>query len=316
VSGDPIVGHGPGFEPAVRDLVHRLVAAARGLDPENEDLPSDGPRLEVLYENRDLPRFALPRALSAAYGGAFGLESPRLFANFVASADGVVSLPEGPEPGQVISGGSSSDRFVMGLLRAAADTVVVGAGTFRRTPRHVWLAETIYPPAAAAFQAMRKRLALEPKPRFVLVTGSGDIDARGPALDGAVVATTRAAAARLSTLLPSTAQVLVAGEDRIDLTQLMTELRLSGSRRVLTEGGPRLFTELAHEGQLHEVFLTLSPSLLGRFDGDRRLALTAGMDLLPLPLILLSARRDSSHLFLRYALDGDAQGGGRASPGG
>jgi riboflavin biosynthesis pyrimidine reductase len=71
---------------------------------------------------------------------------------------------------------------------------------------------------------------------------------------------------------------------------------------MLTEGGPQLFTKLLSEHLVDELFLTLSPTLLGRFARDGRLALTDAMDLARLPLALRSARRDGSHLFLRYAL--------------
>ena len=59
--------------------------------------------------------------------------------------DGIVALGGEVESGGIVSGHSEADRFVMGLLRACADAVVVGAGTFRKTPNHLWTAEHIYP---------------------------------------------------------------------------------------------------------------------------------------------------------------------------
>jgi hypothetical protein len=104
--------------------------------------------LRVLFEQAGLPRYDLPEPLRAAYGGDLGFANPRLFANFVASVDGVVALPEGGESGHWISQGNEADRFVMGLLRACADAVIVGAGTLRKTPRALWHADAIYPEAA------------------------------------------------------------------------------------------------------------------------------------------------------------------------
>src|SRR6266545_7108795 len=96
-------------------------------------LPLDAERLELLFERGDgAPSFALPPSLLARYGGGFGLGTPLLYANFVASVDGVVALRgRGDESGHVVSGDSEPDRFVMGLLRACADAVLLGAGTFR-----------------------------------------------------------------------------------------------------------------------------------------------------------------------------------------
>ena len=54
-----------------------------------------------------------------------------------------------------------------------------------------------------------------------------------------------------------------------------------------------------------ELFLTISPLLVGRTALDERLALVEGADLLPegpLGARLLGVRRDGGHLFLRYEL--------------
>jgi hypothetical protein len=51
------------------------------------------PALEALYETPELPEFDLPAALADAYGGSLGFSEPRLYANFVASLDGVVAVP-------------------------------------------------------------------------------------------------------------------------------------------------------------------------------------------------------------------------------
>ena len=51
--------------------------------------------LERCFEREGLPCFGLPDDLAAAFGGDFGLDRPELYANFVASVDGVVALPGG-----------------------------------------------------------------------------------------------------------------------------------------------------------------------------------------------------------------------------
>ncbi|MGH9107722.1 MAG: RibD family protein [Acidimicrobiales bacterium] len=55
--------------------------------------PGVGPvRLEAIYEAPGLPGCGLPRGLAERYGGDLGFEPPSLYANFVASLDGVVAL--------------------------------------------------------------------------------------------------------------------------------------------------------------------------------------------------------------------------------
>jgi riboflavin biosynthesis pyrimidine reductase len=262
------------------------------------------PALEVLFEHRDLPRFGLPRELIEAYGADLGFDAQRLFANFVASVDGVVALPGGEESGHVISNDNKADRFVMGLLRACADAVLIGAGTFRKTPGHLWHADGIYPAGAALFAETRRRLGLRAHPTLVLVTGSGAIDPGAPALADALLVTTARGEARLRACAPSSARVHVLGSDRIPSKELLDVLHAEGYERVLTEGGPTLFAELVAQHLIDELFLTSSPALFGRFTNDGRKALADGLDLAGVPLELLSARRSGSHLFLRYSLRG------------
>ena len=69
---------------------------------------------------------------------------------------------------------------------------MVGAGTLRKGPRDLFHAEAIYPPGATLYAEARRRLALPPRPTFVLVTGSGNVDVGGPALQDGIIVTTRA----------------------------------------------------------------------------------------------------------------------------
>src|ERR1700693_4378016 len=105
--------------------------------------------LDTLYETDRGDSLPLSSQLAGLYGDLrfpMDVDKPYVVANLVTSLDGVVSfdLPGHPGGGD-ISGSNPHDRMVMGLLRAAADAVIVGAGTLRATPGHVWTAEHIYP---------------------------------------------------------------------------------------------------------------------------------------------------------------------------
>ncbi len=263
---------------------------------------SETPPLRLLFEAPNLREFALPRGLVARYGGNIGFAAPSVIANFVASVDGVVELPGPAESGKVVSLASDDDRFVMGLLRACAGVVMVGAGTFRKTSKAFWYPESIYPAAKELFAELRRDLGLAPKPTFVIVSGSGSIEVT-PSSAEALIVTTRAGETRLRPTLPATARIWVFDEPRVPLGAVMARLQAEGARVVLTEGGPSLFSELVAEKALDELFVTVSPVLFGRFPDDGRKALTHGLDLGRAPLELLSARASGSHLFLRYRLD-------------
>lgn len=258
--------------------------------------------IERLFEREGLPSFGLSPALADAYGGDFGLTRPGLYANFVASTDGLVALSgAGGLSGQVISGNSKPDRFVMALLRASADAVLIGAGVFRSVSANLWHAETVYPESAHLFAELRRQLGLRPHPLLVVVTASGHIDVSQPGLRDALVVTTPAGEARLGGTLPPGARLAVISSQTFGGKTLMGVLSAQGLSVVLSEGGPSLIGTLFREGQVKELFLTRSPLLFGRTPNDQHKSLVEGVDLGGHQMELLGVRRHESHLFLRYA---------------
>lgn len=271
--------------------------------------------LRLLFEERGLPASALPELLATTYGGDLGFKRPCLYGNFVESLDGVVALgPEHPSSGSAISGREPADRFVMGLLRAFADAVLIGAGTLRATPEHRWTPDHVYPAASSAFADLRRTLGRTAAPELVVVTARGDVPSEHPALrEGALVLTTHSGAERLSGRLPASCTVVAIGEGpELPMADVVAFLSVRGHTLVLTEGGPLLFAQLVGEGLLDELFLTISPVFAGR-DGTDRPGLVAGLELLPEHpewADLVSVRRRGAYLFLRYRTRrGTAHGG-------
>lgn len=258
--------------------------------------------LERLFECEGLPRFGLPAALAVTYGGDFGLTRPELCANFVASVDAVVALPDVGESGHVVSGNNEPDRFIMALLRAAADAILIGAGNFRKADGAWWYPETVYPAGAEHFAEMRKQLGLRPHPLLVLVTASGQIDPTQPALRDCLVITSSQGEAHLRGKLHSGTRIAVLGGKRFGGHALLELLHAQGLQVILTEGGPSLVGQLLEAGLIDELFLTTSPRLFGRRTGDERKSLVEGFDLGGRALVLSSVRRHESYLYLRYSL--------------
>ena len=227
-------------------------------------------------------------------------------ANFVESLDGVVAVPRLPRSHAVIGDDSEADRFVLALVRACSDAVVVGSGTLLASPKGTWRIDRAYPPAADALADLRARRGRSAQPLVAVVTTGASLDPTHPVLEaGALVLTTEEAAPRLRTSVPSAAEVVaVSGGETVDLARAVELLRDRGCSVVLTEAGPSMFGSLVASRLVDELFLTVSPILAGRA-ATARLGLVEGVELIPQTRMsgrLRSVRAHGSHLFLRYAL--------------
>src|ERR1700733_14216639 len=166
--------------------------------------------LQSLLQATGGRRLPLPPGLARCYGD-FRLPRPRsgfhVYSNFVSTLDGVVSLQvKGHSGGGDISGFSAQDRMVMGLLRAVADVVIVGSGTFGADSRQVWTPEAICPELANDYRRLRHALLERRVALNVIVSASGNIDLRLPIFAAGrvpvLILTTPAGAKRLARQKP------------------------------------------------------------------------------------------------------------------
>jgi riboflavin biosynthesis pyrimidine reductase len=265
---------------------------------------------EDLYDATTGDTLPLPRELADLYG-ALRLPSlpdrPYLTSNFVSSLDGVVALGDPGTGGDEISGGSREDRLVMGLLRSVADIIIVGAGTLRAWPRHLWTPEAIYKPMADAFRRLRQATGRTTPALTVVVTARGDLDLTLPVFtEGpAMIVTTEAGARRLGAAPPLRTVSAGVGAS-LHAGEILRAVAPPAGSHVLLECGPTLMGRFVADRAVDELFLTLAPQLAGRGPESHRKALVADAELLPKDprwSRLLSVKRCDSLLFLRYGFE-------------
>lgn len=283
-------------------------------------MPLPSPLVD-LFDRSTGSRLPLPRELTRLCGEVRfprHVGRPHVIANFASTVDGIVSLGgDGPRSGgSAITALDPHDRMMMGLLRAVSDVVVVGAGTFRAVPHHVWTPEATFAPLGAAYASLRTRMGLAPQPRLVVVSASGKVDPRQPAFQvphqPSLIVTTPRGKSRLLALGTSTKgtrpggpQVWVGGEGpRIRPSTVLRGLARNGrARLILLEGGPSLLADFLQDDLLDELFLTVAPQVAGRDGASGRRGLVEGRTFGPdRPLWgkLRAVRRGGDLLFLRY----------------
>jgi riboflavin biosynthesis pyrimidine reductase len=234
-----------------------------------------------------------------------------LIANFVSTLDGVVAFTaDESSGGGEVSGFFDPDRFVMGLLRAAADVVLVGAGTVRAAPTHEWTARRVHPGTAGLYAQWRAGLGIRAaQPTTIVVSARGRLDPRHPGLSApdvpVVVVTTSAGAERLAAAgLAANARIdVVSDGTSVPPSELIEVAAAAGAGLILCEGGPHLIGDLLGAGLLDELFLTIAPQIAGRDSSVERLGFVEGLafSVADAPWArLVSVHRAAEHLFLRY----------------
>lgn len=194
--------------------------------------------------------------------------------NFVSTLDGAVTGPDG------LSGSinTPADNLVFQVLRELADAVLVGAGTaadegYRRLVPEGEESRPAGPPLVLT--SRRAQL-----PDRVAATRQ-----HGGELLLATVESAPAQALSAARHALGTDQVLVCGEQELDLAAVLDALAGRGLRQILCEGGPHLFGSLLASGLVDELDLTLSPKLVA--SEVPRIASGPGVDVTATPLTLV-----------------------------
>ena len=274
------------------------------------------PAFEILFDKGE----AAP-VEDAAYGsyGWLGFPPapaarPWLFSNFVQSLDGIVSF-QAKDASTADLSRSAEDRWLMDLLRAHADAVLIGVNTLvAEAGQHASGRGFVYRIQDEHLRGLRQRLG-RGREKNIFVTGSSALDlSKYRVFDGehvdAFILTTAAGARRLAEKKTHPhVRVLVAGEGQfVDLPRALELLRRElGTAYLLCEGGPTLHGHLQRAGLVDEMFLTTSPVVLGHraAEGDglrpTSFAGAPGFTKETAPWWRwLSCRRAGNHMFNRY----------------
>ena len=175
-------------------------------------------------------------------------------ANMIASLDGAATGAD--RHSGTING--AADLRVFRVLRAAADVVLIGAGTARAEG----YAALDVPDALAPARAARGQ---RPTLELAVISATGTLPAA--LLDSARPPLVLTVADRpdLEALRAriGTDHVVVAGSGRVNLAAALDALAALGLGRVLAEGGPHLLGDLLGAGLVDELCLTWSPLLVG-----------------------------------------------------
>ena len=222
------------------------------------------------------------------FAGRAPAHRPFVALNMVASADGRATLTGRTAP---MSG--SADRALFHALRAAADGILVGAGTVR-TERYGRVTKT------PELRGRREAAGLDPEGVAVIVSGSLGLPPDLPLLQepGARVIVITASDAELEGVAARVDYIRTGGDPRMGppLERLRSE---HGIRSLMCEGGPTLNGTLFAEGLVDELFLTVATTVAGTGED---LTIVAGEPLPePVALELLSVHESEGHVFLRYA---------------
>jgi riboflavin biosynthesis pyrimidine reductase len=230
-----------------------------------------------------------------AYYARDWLDRGGIRVNFVASADGAAQAGGKSEGLQ-----TPGDNTVFAALRDLADVVLAGAGTVtiegyraigvserRRAVRRAHGLADLLPTAVIS-----RSLRLDP---------DAALFRDAPAGARTIVLTCEAAPAERRAALAEVADVAVCGDARVDPAAARRALEDRGLTRILSEGGPTAFAELAAGGVVDELCLSLTPLLVGPgptriVDGDEVWPARRG-------LTLTGLLEEDGALFLRYRVD-------------
>ena len=184
------------------------------------------------------------------------MERPFTFINSAMSADGKISTKERKQVR--ISGSVDFDR--MDELRATSDAVMVGIGTVLADDPSLTV-------KSVERRAARKADGREENPVRVVIDSQArtpiDADIFKKGEGTRVIAVSRSAPHERVKALEEMAVVIVAGEDKVALSELVVRLKEMGIDRLMIEGGAGLNGGMLSSGLVDEIYSFVGNLIIG-----------------------------------------------------
>jgi len=224
------------------------------------------------------------RELNAGFIKRMESGLPYVRAKLATSLDGRTAMASGES--QWITGPAA--RAEVQRLRARSSVVLTGADTVLMDAARLTVRG-----AELGLDAETTALALQRPPLRVLVDGRLRVPLDAPFFQAgpALVATT--VAGHEGAFAGAGHELLVLGQERVDLTTLLRELAARGANEVLIEAGPRLVGAFAHLGLIDEYQIFMAAKFLG----------SSARPLLELPLERMSEARELKIVDIRAVGD-------------
>ncbi|MEP7180359.1 MAG: pyrimidine reductase family protein [Pseudonocardiales bacterium] len=227
-----------------------------------------------------------------AFYAADWLDVGGLRVNFVASVDGAAT-EDGASRGLQTPG----DNRVFAALRDLSDVIVAGAGTVR-TEGYQPITVSDRRRAIRAEYGLRQTLPTAVISRSLRLNPAADLFVAAPEDARTIVLSCAVGDPTVRAELEQVADVIVCGDESVDLVAARATLAGRGLSRILCEGGPTLFADLARAGVVDELCLSLSPLLTG--PGARRIVAGELWPDDPRRLTLAGLLEEDDALFCRY----------------
>ena len=224
------------------------------------------------------------------------LARPHVSVNMAMSLDGKISTYRRENTAL----GSEHDRRLMDVLRCKTDAVIVGAGTVRHDG---------YPVIMRYKDLAEKRLArgLRHNPLNVVLSRKLQFPATKPFFKSVgvdrIIFTTRMAPIARVKRFQKLAEVIVLPKKTLSPRDVLGVLHERNVKKVLLEGGGEIHFAFVKEAVVDEIYITLTPKLLG---GVKAPSILDGQGFTAAEhraLRLVSSKRVGDELYLRYRVD-------------
>ncbi|MCK5486070.1 MAG: 2,5-diamino-6-(ribosylamino)-4(3H)-pyrimidinone 5'-phosphate reductase [Desulfobacterales bacterium] len=184
------------------------------------------------------------------------MKRPFTFINSAMSADGKISTKERKQVR--ISGNVDFDR--MDELRASSDAVMVGIGTVLADDPSLTV-------KSEQRREVRKGDGKEENPARVIVDSKArtplDADIFNKGTGMRIIAVSKSAPRERVVALEEVAVIIEAGENKVDLSELVVRLKEMGIDRLMIEGGANLNFGMLSSGLVDEVYTFVGNLIIG-----------------------------------------------------